>query len=240
MSSSDGPLLSIITGTRNRPVAFRRLVDSIEEHTDVHWELVISDASDIPIEKEPVATDATWPRIRVLAERPRLGCTAGYNRAFKEAKGRWVVWLNDDVTVTAGWATTAIAFMRDHLPIGLGAFYYDEPERKTPLAVNDGWGIPYANFGILRRDLGEQIGWFDDDLRMYGNDNSLTFKVLMAGLGVAGIPGTVLHHHSVDDIERVENQRGRFQDNEILRRKYFHLIDYMKSIYLRQKELAGL
>jgi GT2 family glycosyltransferase len=222
-------------------LAFRRLVDSIEKHTPMIWELVVSDAGDIPIEDQEVATDDTWPKIVVLPERPRLGCTRGYNRAFRAARGKWVIWLNDDVEVQAGWAEVAIAFMERHSAIGLGAIYYDEPPVQ-PLMINHAWGMPYANFGILRRELGNRVGWFDEDFEMYGNDNSLTFRILLAGFGVAPIPGTAVRHHSEKDAERLinENHSAHLLATTILEKKYLDRLPEMRETYERTRVEAGL
>lgn len=223
------PMLSIVVGTRNRPDAFRRLVESIEKYTPMPWELVVSDASDRPIENEPVATDETWPKIKVIPERPRLGHVKGYNRAFREARGGWVIWLNDDVEVLPDWADNAITFMEYNPHVGLGALYYEEPGKKA-FHMNLGWGIPYANFGILRREVGERIGWFDEDFYMYGADNAIAFEMLMAGYAVVGIHSARVRHHSVNDPARQENERDAQTASAILSRKYEHRIPELRRL----------
>lgn len=205
------PVLSLVTGTLNRPDSFARLVDSVIAHTDVPWELVVSDASDLPVDHDD-------PRVRILPERPRLGCVKGYNRAFRAALGEWVIWLNDDAEVVEGYALSAIAFMEGHPQTGLGCLYYSE--KGGPFHINSAWSVPYANFGIIRRSLGDRVGWFDEDLTMYGNDNSLTLRVLLSGHGVAGIRDAKVIHHSVQDLTRMENQVHRLRDNDTLNRKY--------------------
>lgn len=227
------PELSIVVGTRNRPDSFRRLVDSVEDYTAVDWELIVADASDIPIEDQPVATEEAWRRIVVLPERPRLGCTKGYNRAFRETRGKWVIWLNDDTTVTPGYAENAIGFMKKHLEIGLGALRYDEPGCLPQ--TNIAWDLPYANFGILRRVMGNRVDWFDEDFPMYGNDNSLTFRVLLAGYGIAEVPDVVIHHHPAEDDERKENFRYRRTATDILTRKYEQHLPAMREVYERTR-----
>lgn len=230
------PILSLITGTRNRPADFRRLVDSIEKHTTVEWELVASDASDSPIENEAVATDETWPKIRIIPERPRLGCTKGYNRAFRRARGTWCLWLNDDCEVMPGYAEAAINFMETHPEIGLGALYYADAGTRESFHINKcGFNMEYANFGILRRELGNQIGWMDDELSMYGNDNSLAYRVLLAGKGIAGIADAKIFHHATQDKHRVENNEYEYrqQQAEILRAKYGPHLAAMREVYDR-------
>lgn len=205
------PVLSLVTGARNRPESFRRLVDSIVEHTSTPWELVVSDASD-----EPIVCDL--PNVRILPERPRLGCTKGFNRAFREAMGEWVIWLNDDAEVCPGYDREAMRFMKSHPEIGLGALHYSECG--GPFHVNSAWKTIYANFGIVPRHIGESVGWFDEDLQMYGCDNSLALKILLQNYGIADIPDSRILHHSVKDQARIENQHMRSRDNEILTSKY--------------------
>jgi GT2 family glycosyltransferase len=222
------PLLSLVTGTRNREFDFRRLVNSIAAHTRVPWELIVSDASDEPIE--------TVPNVQIIPERPRLGCTRGYNVAFRQASGKYVLWLNDDCEVMPGYATAAIAFMESHPEIGLGALYYaDEGTRESWHVNTCMFGMLYANFGILSRELGDQVGWFDDELTMYGNDNSLAYRVLLAGKGIAPIPEARILHHSTRDQHRIENNdyAYRHQQADLLRAKYGPRLAEMREVYER-------
>jgi len=228
------PVISIVTGTRNRPNDFRRLVDSIEAGTTIEWELVVSDASDSPLELEDVATDETWPRIRIIPERPRLGCTKGYNVAFRAARGEFVLWANDDAILEHGCADNAVQFMRDHPEIGMGAIPYAEP-RRPRYQVNSYFGMIYGNFGIVRRECGEQVGWFDEEFPMYGNDNSFAFRVLLAGKGILEVPNARMFHFATDDAHRAENnnQAQRIRDVERLVEKYGPHMAEMRATYKR-------
>lgn len=225
------PVLSLVTGTRNRPDDFRRLVDSIEKHTTVKWQLVVSDASDTPIENEAVATDETWPKILIIPERPPLGYAAGFNRACRRALAKWILFLNDDCELSSGYDRIAIQFMEAHPQIGLGILPYSN--RGGPLLVNEHWGMQYANFGILRRTLGAKIGYFDEEIPMYGSDNALTFKVLLAGFGVAPIHGVRILHHETQDQHRIENQHGRTEHADRLKTKYWPHLAEMRATYER-------
>lgn len=223
-------MLSLVTGTLNRPGSFRRLLHSIQTNTSVPWQLIVSDASDVPYVEQA-------DNIVVLPEKPRLGCTRAYNRAFRAAKGEWVIWLNDDAEVLPGYAEAAIRFMEAHPQIGLGALHYSEDG--SPFHINSAWGVPYANFGILRRSLGDQVGWFDEDLIMYGNDNSLTFRVLLFGKGVSDIPNARVIHHSEKDQLRIENQKNRRHDNLILTKTYMPLRQHWLKTYRKHAVNTG-
>lgn len=226
------PLLSIVTGTRNRLTDLCRLLRSLQTcSASADWELIVSDASDVQLNADAVYILAAYG-VRIIREQPRLGCTKGYNAAFKKATGKWVIWLNDDCEVLPGYDVNAIRFMESNPAIGLGALYYSEPG--LPYHINQCcYGMDYANFGIILRSLGEQVGWFDEDIVMYGNDNSLAYRVMLAGAGIAGIPDARVFHHSTKDHHRLENnnQAFRVEQAELLKSKYGPRVAEMKAVY---------
>lgn len=233
----NNPILSIVTGTRNRPDSLRRLVTSIVQYTPMSWELIVADASD-----EPCNAFNFPENVIVLPERPRLGCTAGYNRAFAHASGEYVLWLNDDCEVLFGYAASAIAFMESHPEIGLGALYYKEGYQD--FHVNSYFSMTYANFGIVHRAFLLEIDGWDEDFPMYGSDNSFAFKVLLAGKGIAGIPDARVIHHCIHDVHRAENNdlQARYRDADKLVAKYGRFVPQMQETYrriLKSKEEAN-
>lgn len=202
--------LSLVTGALNRHASLARLIESIRKHTCVSWELLIGDASELPL----YINDH---RITRLPESPRLGHTLGYNRCFKVARGRWVIWLNDDAEVLPGYDTAAISFMRSNPGCGMGALHYNEKRADgtwTGFHTNTYRGLPYANFGVLLRSLGDRLGWFDERFTMYGADNSLAFKVFLSGGAVLPVPGAHILHYSDKDQTREDNQHYRRQATE--------------------------
>lgn len=227
--------LSLVTGTRERPESLRRLVSSIEENTAaVEWEVIIADVSDRAFELNAVGSKAKGlGAIHIFREWPPLGCSRGYNRAFAKASGEWVIWLNDDCEVLPGYAETAIKFMEENPRIGLGALPYSNKGGPFMVNANSFDGMIYANFGIIRRELGNQIGWFDEVVKMYGCDNSIGFRVLLAGYGIAEVPGRFILHHEHPDPQRIENLKSQHQDADRLKAKYEPLLPQMRATYER-------
>jgi GT2 family glycosyltransferase len=227
------PEISFITGTRNRPNDLRRMIDSLEFCT-LNWELIISDASDKPIENEEIATEDTWKRIKVIPERPRLGVSRGYNKAFRKARGRYCLWLNDDCVVEHGTAEAAVTFMDGNPHVGLGAIPYSEPG-KLKYETYSYLGLPYANFGIISKELGDQIGYFDEEFHFYGSDNALAFRVLMAGKGIAPVYWGRIFHYATPDAHRFENNdpTQREHDCRLLISKYSPHLDAMRAVQQR-------
>lgn len=221
------PVLSLVTGTVNRPDSFKRLLTSVIERTTVDYEFIVSDASDIPY------PDDTPANVQIFHENPRLGHSKGYNAAFRMCAGDYILWLNDDAEVCEGYDTEAISFMDKHPEIGLGALHYSEPPSGLPFHVNSAWGTIYANFGIFPRTLGERVGFFDEELTMYGSDNSIAIRILLAGYGIADIPSARIIHHSVKDKLREENQLARMRDSRILTEKYMPSMRRWQATYKR-------
>ena len=219
--------LSIVTGTRNRRESLERLINSIVANTPVECELIIADASDSG------TLFSTKQNIRILGEHPRLGCSRGYNRAFAEAQGEFVLWVNDDCEVLPGYAEHAITYMEAHPQIGLGALPYSNKGGPFLTNANSFDGMTYANFGIIRRELGNQIGWFDEIVKMYGCDNSIGFRVLLAGFGIGEVPFGGILHHEHDDEYRHENLKGQQEDAARLKAKYEPLLPQMRAVYER-------
>lgn len=219
--------LSIVTGTRNREHSFNRLLHSVLRHTDVPFELIASDASDTPIDQSGFPDN-----VIIIPERPRKGCTAGYNVAFRSAIGKWVLWLNDDCEVLPGFASTAIDYMQRNEFVGLGAFAYSDPNHVGFKINQCFFGMDYANFGIISRELGNEVGWFDEEIVMYGNDNSLAYRVLMHGKCIGRILDARVAHHSEKDSHRIENNDHAFRtaQGNRLRAKYEPYLERMRAV----------
>lgn len=224
--------LSIVTGHMDRIPSFETLYESIVKNTkDVDWEFIVSDAS----EKTPLEL-TKYERTRILPERPRLGHAAGYNKAFREAKGQYVVWLNDDCIVEPEWARVAIDFMKRNRWVGMGAIPYCT--HAGNYTINEYCGMPYANFGILEREYGNSLGWFDEEVRMYGADNSLAFKVYLSGKVVRAIPGARINHRPFVDEHRIANERKQAEQAAILMNKYRGLLPEMEKTHRQFIEMV--
>lgn len=227
--------LSIVTGAKDRPEGFTRLLDSIIKHTPPGWELIVADASVEPI----VCND---PRVKLLREWPPQGPVIGYNKCFREARGEFVCWLNDDSECLPGWATEAISFLEKNPQIGIAALYFSDGYFPPGRAgVQQFEGMPYANFGVFRRTLLDEIerneprgklGAFLDTLFMYGNDNSLCFRCLKLGYGIVGVPtAQVIHHRPLGRAPHAEGSARRHEDYERLMREFRPHLESMRTVY---------
>lgn len=227
------PVLSIVTGSMDRPASLARLIGGVRQRTAVSWELIIVDSSNEPPHRI-MNENAGDERLRFVRDYPARGCTTAYNIGFEAARGEWVIWLNDDAEPLDGYDTNAIRYMETHPKIGLGALaYFDKRLPELDYHVSYWWRMVYANFGIIHREFGNQIGWFDTRLQMYGCDNSISCRVLLAGRGIAPINDARVLHHAINDTNRSKNAFGpqRMIDSRNFVRYYHAHIPAMQRTY---------
>lgn len=86
-----GPLFSVVIPTYDRPAFLRLAVESVLRQTVRDLEcLVVDDASPAPVR---VVSD---PRVRVVRNSANLGEPGARNRGLREARGRYLAFLDDD------------------------------------------------------------------------------------------------------------------------------------------------
>jgi GT2 family glycosyltransferase len=222
--------LSVVIGTVDRPDHLQKFVNSVIQHTDIPYELIILDAGINPVDLNKIVIPG-YP-IRVIREPKKLGFAKGYNVGFRAAQGKYVTFLNDDCVVQPHWAVEAVRFMDKTPWCGLGAIYYSN-YGDDPYHISEWLGLPYANFGIISKALGDKIGWFDECCYTYGADNSLTFKVLLDGWAIAGIPYSRVIHNPIGDANKISNMDRQPEDARNLLLKYRHRLPEMIEVQRR-------
>ena len=242
------PLISVVVGTRNRPVEYGRFIDSVLKTATVPTEVVVGDATSQDIYAYSFLTNGET-EVVVFQESPPMGMLRGYNSCFRKCRGEWVVWFNEDCELLPGWQQAALDYMTAHPEVGLGAVYFKD--KKEDGTYEDNYRVyeyprfvPHANFGFLRREFGDSLGWFDERLGWgYGSDSAFGLQVIESGKAVSRIPGCKCIHHREWDKERTINyQLHRDSDlakfKEIWSHKY-HLLRMQhlsKFGYLKQPE----
>jgi GT2 family glycosyltransferase len=249
--------LSIVTGTRRRPDEYARFIASVRKTVpdNISYEIVVGCANDDVNPDKSYVQPA--PDIVATYQRPRLGMLRGYNNTFSHCSGEFVVWFNDDVECLSGWAENALSFMRANPSVGMGAIYfldrlhnkkdwtqYNGPDPRqmsnaeraewgwtTTFNIQDLYGLTYANFGILRRLLGEEVGWFPTNIgKMYGSDTAFSWEIMSRGLAVVGIPDARVLHYRTRDDERSQNYELIQSDRELFDSAWLPRVEELRAI----------
>lgn len=207
----EAPVLSIVSGTRNRPASLARFVDSVLAHATLPFELLIGDASDAAPFQSPD------PRVRVFPETEPLGPARGFNALFRRARGRWVCFLNDDVELGPGWGDALAGWLERRPEVDFFCLPLVEPGEPGPFVLLY-HQLPFACMGVVRRELGDALGWFDEGYRFYAIDPDLSLKAIAADARLAPAIGAHVVHHRLEDAERAGNAGFLARDNQRLSR----------------------
>jgi GT2 family glycosyltransferase len=95
------PSLTVAICTRAHPDLLARCLESLKPLQAAHaFEILVVDNS--PPDDATEALVRKWPSVRYTRE-PRPGLDFARNRAWQEATGDWIAYLDDDATVDPGW-----------------------------------------------------------------------------------------------------------------------------------------
>lgn len=205
--SPDMPNVSIVIPTYNRMDRLTDTLSRIRDNVSLSHEIIVVDGGSTDGTREFLA-DAR--ELRVILEPEREGAVRAFNRGFRAAVGRYVMWLNDDAWPLPGAVEAAAAFVERYDDVGMVAFYHDWDRERNVLdsverdgrrySVYSVRGYPYANFGLLRRTLLERIGFADERYYFFAFDPDLALKIqLEAGLKVVGCRDALVHHEEYHD-----------------------------------------
>lgn len=197
-------LLSLVSGTFQRIDLLKQMIESARRylHSGLSVEFIIVDGG---------STDGTqaWCKSQSDVYLIEHGGLFGAIRAFTDgghaARGKYCLFVNDDVVFEDFSILAAIAYLEEHPTCGAVAFADDRPAQGKPDGFNVQTmtvssvdvrhiSVPYAQVGLYRRWLGDLCGWWgaNDPLfksHTYGGDNYLTAKIIEYGYSVDAVQG---------------------------------------------------
>ena len=216
--------LSIVIPTVNRLDLLKRCVKACRQ-VELDKEIIVvndgsSDGTRPYLERQPDIRSIHTPR-------PSGACRA-FNLGFKAAKKTHLCWLNDDAYPLPGSLEAALDFLNapGNERVGLVAMHHTWGVKRNwaGRVERDGYcfgvfhvrGTLYANFGLGRRSLFEDLGYFDESYVMFGYDPDLSLKVWSGGKYVKACPQALIMHDELHDVRKINDLPQGRRDNELL------------------------
>lgn len=244
-TGADRPLVSVIVGVFNKARFVGECLRSVLRQTYPDWEVIVvddasTDESLAVIEK----TLAEEPRATILRRKENSGRPAvARNQALRVAKGKYVAFLDGDDCWKPGKLAVQVAYMESHPEYPMTHTVCEEIDgNSTVLRVRHGGNLPppgdclaslfrhcfiCTSTVMVRRDFGEQMGWFIEAPE-YRCGEDYDFFVRCAKEHGVGIPKGILgQYRNVGESisHRDENWKGTPSD-------------YVRSsFFLQRKEL---
>lgn len=161
-----------------------------------------------------------FPGVGVLALPKNLGFSAAYNRAFDAARGDYLILLNNDTEVRAGWLAALVEAADSDQQIGAVTskmIFRDRPDtiqNAGSLLLSDGSG---ADRGFGEPDCGQyeqreevfaacggamlltrrallDVGGLDETFFAYYEDTDLSWRIRLRGWRIIYEPSAVVEH----------------------------------------------
>ena len=193
------PRISVVICTYNRPYLLKKCLESLAKQTisQSDFEIIVVDNGS----KYDAATVAQSfsdkiARFQVIKEEA-IGLSLARNRGWREAKGIYIAFIDDDAMAEPNWLSEAHRVISEKSPDILGGpifpFYLtDKPTwfkdryeirltSETTRELSKSGNISGSNF-IVKRSILETLGGFDQSLGMkgdslsYGEDTDLVIR----------------------------------------------------------------
>ena len=249
------PLVSIIIPNKDEKETLKACIESIREKTEyTNYEILIiennSTSQEIFHYYKELSED---PRIRLLRWKKEFNYSAINNYGVRHAKGEYLLFLNNDVTViTPGWIKEMLGVCQrpDTGAVGVKLIYPDNTIQHAGCVIGIGGiaghmfvDMPANRTGYLhkasllqdmsavtaacmmmKRSAFVEAGGFTEELSVAFNDVDLCLKVRQNGKLIVYDPYVQLYH--------MESKTRGGEDNKAKVRRFQEEIEYMRTRWI--------
>jgi GT2 family glycosyltransferase len=208
--------LSVVIPTRDRPERLLETLSALVSAADpaLDWEAVVVDDGGTTVSLEPARALAkeTGAPLRFLSQ-PSRGPAAARNRGARDARGRVLVFLDDDMVTAPGflgrhlrsvdanpgcWIVGRITHPEALRATPFGRYRHARWEefhdQHAPRGLQETDGISAANLALPAADL-ERLHGFDEGFALAGcEDRELALRAQAAGIRILYDPENVALH----------------------------------------------
>ena len=183
--------------------------------------------------------------VRLIRNQRNLGFGEAVNQAGRASQAEFVAVLNDDAYAHPEWLSSLVKACKGRLDVGMCASQIRlsaRPDRldSAGLAIyGDGTTkqrghrhpveafqheeevlLPSACAALYRHSMLDEVGWFDDDYFLYGEDADLGLRARLAGWTCLYVPGAVVEH----DYSRSAGRASRLKAYYVERNRLYTVV----------------
>ena len=248
------PLVSILIPNKDQVDSLDKCLRSIEEKTDYHnYEIVIIENNSEKEETFSYYEKISSEKIRVIRWEKEFNYSAINNFGVRHAKGDYILFLNNDVEIiNSDWMREMLSHcQRKEVGIvGARLYYPDDTIQHGGIIVGIGGvagsvfvGLPKGYSGymhkaalqldlsavtaacmMMKRRVFEEVGGFEEKLKVAFNDVDLCLKTREKGYLVVYNPYVELYHY--------ESKTRGAEDTKEKVRRFQTEIEYMRSHWI--------
>jgi len=201
--------LSIIIVSYNTADLIGNCLDSILANDDLSMEAFVVDNGSN--DESVVLVKTKYPAVHIIANANNLGFATANNQVLPMCNGRYILFLNPDTDAQPDSLTNMISYMDANPRVGLAGAKIINPDRTSQWSVSYKYpGHKYAgnelsdlpgNIACVlgasmigRSELIKEIGGFDEDFFLYGEDQDLCLRIRKAGHEIGYIDSAPVVH----------------------------------------------
>lgn len=209
MNPDSRPEISVIIVTYHSADVIGPCLDSVAEAGVLSREVFVVDNASADGTAEIVR--ARQPAVRLIANAENRGFAAANNQAIPLCRGRYLFFLNPDAELSGGCLETAVRYMDENPRIGLAGTKVVNPDGSMQETISLRYpgekhaadelkGLPGGIACVLgasmiaRAELVREIGGFDEDYFLYGEDQELCLQVRRRGYEIGYIAEATVRH----------------------------------------------
>lgn len=203
-SSMNSPLVSIVMLCWNRKDDVRESLSRIRESTYKNLEIIAVDNGST--DGTPEMIEAEYPEVRLMRMSENIGIAA-YNAGFEQARGEYIVILDDDSFPEKHAIERMIRRFEADPKLGVVAFdvrnyysyddikYVDEITDIDTLAAHDRYYMSFNGAGAgVRADVFRQAGYYPAEFFLYNNELDTAYRIWNLGYAIRSFPDIVGYH----------------------------------------------
>jgi len=212
------PVISVIIPNLNGIKYLERCLNSLQSQSFKDFEMILVDDGSTDSSIEFIKKNYSW--VKIIEHKVIKGFSVAVNDGIKVSKGKYIVLLNNDTLVDKLWLEKLYNTARKNPTAGFFASkMYFFGRDKLINAVGDAMGIdglawnlgyyqkdeekyflPKKVFGacagaaLYRREMLDEIGFFDEDFIMVYEDTDLSFRAQLMGYECIFVPKAIVYH----------------------------------------------
>lgn len=248
----DSPQISIIIPIYGHIHETWRCLATIKLMTEaITYDVIVAD--DRPT--RPVAPMLQTSGLTVIINNENQGFLANCNSAAKRARGRDLLFLNNDTTVRQNWLAPMVAVMNDDARVGVVGCKLLNPDGSVQEAggiiYSTGWGDPFGagdvatrgcyNYArdvdvvtgacfIVRRSLFERLGGFDRRYTpAFYEEFDLATSIRNSGYRIVYQPASEVYHHGSASYGIEIRDRQTFKNHAVFCKKWATLLAHQPA-----------
>ncbi len=254
------PLVSIIMLTFNALEYTQKCINSVLEHTQLPYELILVDngSQDGTVEYLSELKEK-YDHIKVIFNKKNKGFAYGNNQGARRAKGKYLLFLNNDVLVADGWLNDLVSVLVENPFVGMvgpitnsisgrqrveNVPYKNEQGFYTFAAkvreLNKNKITPRRRIAgfcmLMRREMFEKLGGFDTRFGT-GNfeDDDLCVRLRQKGWAIMVHEGVFIHHYGSQTFKanKIKYEANMREKAKLFFKKH-PTIDYEELLELKE------